>query len=255
MLLTHRTNLRESNTARDRVGDNESDVLVFWLLSNSAIYKHSCCWHTVESLNTLHDDFLSTGWKRTLNRAGEQQCRINKPGTYCSNICRRPHWWFAYGAKLYCTSAKHLTNKQLIYKLLFLLWKCEREEYVNDSWGLVLTYDVSCLMGTLCSLPPSLPDCFGQACRPLETSWLAHRTKSWHWDTRLYAVIASLVEKTDTFTDQPCIFQTLWSASPSHSSVLEDKAGSCPDSESWALGCSIHEDTETGWHALYLCIR
>lgn len=121
---------------------------------------------------------------------------------------------------------------------------------------LALSCDVSCLMCTLCSLPTTLPDCFGPACWPLETTRLAHRTKSWHWETQLYCCdsIFGRKKNTDAITDQPCIFQTLWSASPSHSSVLEDKAGSCPDSESWALGCSIHEDRETGLHALYLCI-
>lgn len=68
-------------------------------------------------------------------------------------------------------------------------------------------------------------------------------------------VIACLVEMNkDAITDQACIFQMLWSAVLSHSSVLEDKAGSYPDSESWALGCNIHEDRETELHALFLCI-
>jgi len=63
-------------------------------------------------------------------------------------------------------------------------------------------------------------------------------------------MIVCLVEMNkDTITDQPCIFQTLWSAVLSHSSVLEGKGGSYPGSESWVLGCSILEDRETALHA------
>lgn len=154
MLLTHRTNLRGTNTTRDRVGVNESDVLMFWLLSNSVIYKHSCCWHRVESLKTSHDDFLSTAWKKTLNRAGGQQYRINKTGSFCSNICLRLVCirWFAYGGKLFCASANYWQTNSLSKS-------CSCCESVKERKSKVMTHvagvELWCFMLNVHSLLPS----------------------------------------------------------------------------------------------------
>lgn len=191
MLLTHRTNLRRTNAAWDRVWDGEGDT------------QFNCCLSLSRYTNTLPADVYCGITVDTWCLSQQRVKQESRKKAIKSKVRETSHQWGK--EKSYKTGSDCPKICLTLVCIMWLTWSWVIHIFVHKSYCCCILKRQSnsvkkqkndwcdwCWVVVFCAYcaffapdPPSRADCFALACWSLEPNRLAQRTKPWHWETKL----------------------------------------------------------------------